>query len=101
MTSREDSPPAVADSVTSFEDWLACNDRSGWIEPFQQLQATQPHVLAWADADDLIAIFTRLGPCNEQSSWSVDDLAALFGQQLVISAQVHCHADDSNMDGSS
>jgi hypothetical protein len=82
MTSSEVDASQINDdnSVVTFEDWLASNDRSGWIEPFRQLQASQPHVLAWADADDLIAIFTRLGPCSKQQSWSIEDLAALFGQ---------------------
>jgi hypothetical protein len=59
----------------AFETWLSENDRSGWIEGFRLLRSTS--ALDWADFDDLVAIFTRLGVSHDAAS-PTDDLIGLF-----------------------
>lgn len=88
MTSPVESSTSLESTAASeyarFEEWLANNERGGWIEPLRQLQTHQPNVLEWADLEDLVAIFTKLGPCNDAS---MDALLALFAQLDVADEQ--------------
>jgi hypothetical protein len=88
MTSPVQSSSSLESTISPeyalFEEWLANNERGGWIEPLRQLQTLQPNVLSWADIEDLVAIFTKLGPCNDAS---MDALVALFGQLDVAATE--------------
>jgi hypothetical protein len=57
----------------AFEIWLSQNARAGWIEGFRSLRSTS--ALDWADFDDLVAIFTRLGVAEQTAD---ADLIAMF-----------------------
>lgn len=69
-----------ADDVDeAFVCWLLQHNRAGWVDGFRELR---PTVLAWADADDLLAIFSALGECTT----APDDLAELFACMRVSDA---------------
>jgi len=78
MTHPSSSNSAVADDDDAvFVQWLCDHHREGWVNDFRALRRTE--VLAWADVDDLVAIFTKLG----EHATSLDSLAALFAALRV------------------
>lgn len=61
----------------AFCTWLATAGLEHWVQAFLAIAIEEPHVLAWADLEDLKVIFSRLDKTQAKSVTS-DELVALF-----------------------
>jgi hypothetical protein len=69
--------PATTDNeADAFCAWLRDNKRGGWIRAFVSLRQAGAGPLVDMTAEDLVAIFTRLGPLPEPDASDAVAVAA-------------------------